>query len=125
MIGISLTMVTAALTVNQPINIASIPFKKVNVSYDTKPNLQRSLSNVAANIHAMIQNGRIVVSFTDNSLSDIKVTLGCNGTALYFNHYAHRNGEDITLPVQIMEAGEYAIDIHKGTVHYVGTFSVE
>lgn len=34
-------------------------------------------------------------------------------------------GEDITLPVQVMEVGEYTIDIQKDAAHYVATFCVE
>ena len=76
------------------------------------PNLQRSPNNFAANVHAMIQNGRLVVLFADNSFSNIEVTLSCNNTILFFNHYSHMVGEDIT-------------DIQKDAVHYVATFCVE
>lgn len=125
MITTSLTLVTAAFTIAQPVNITNIPFKKVNVSYDIMPNLPRSPNNVAANVHAMIQNGRLVVLFADNSFSKIEVTLSCNNTILFFNHYSHMVGEDITLPVQVMEVREYTIDIQKDAVHYVATFCVE
>lgn len=125
MITTSLTLVTAAFTIAQPINITNIPFKKVNASYDTKPNLQRSSNNVVANIYAMFQNGRLVVLFADNSFSNIKVTLSCNNNVLFFNYYSHIVGEDITLPIQVMEVGEYTIDIQKDAAHYIATFCVE
>lgn len=120
-----LTLVTAAFTFTQPVNITNITFKRGNVSYDTNPNQQRSSGNVAANIHAMVQNGHIVVLFADNSFSNIKVTLGCNDTILFFNHYTRTNDDYITLPVQVMETGKYTIDVQKDTTHYVATFSIE
>lgn len=89
MITTSLTLVTAAFTIAQPVNITNISFKKVNASYDIKPNLQRSPNNVAANVHAMIQNGRLVVLFADNSFSNIEVTLSCNNTVLFQPLFTH------------------------------------
>lgn len=83
MITTSLTLVTAAFTIAQPVNITNILFKKVNVSYDIMPNIQRSPNNFSANVHAMIQNGRLVVLFADNSFSNIEVTLSCNNTILF------------------------------------------
>lgn len=119
------TTTCAILAFNTPINSEGIVFKRVELDYNNNPTNHRSKGLIVTNVRANLCNGKVVLSFNDKTYQDVNVTLACNATILYFNHYAHKNGEDIVLPMQVIETGEYSITIQKGLERYVATFMVE
>ena len=121
-------LTTAICTIHAfslPIDSGSLVFKKLEMDHDNRPSHHRSKGLLVSNVHANMCNGNIRLSFDDNTYQDVNVTLACNATVLYFNHYAHKNGEDIVLPLPMVEVGEYTITIQKGMERYVATFMVE
>lgn len=95
------------------------------MDHDNRPLPHRSKGLIVTNVHANVCNGSILLSFDDNTYQNVNITVACNATVLYFNHYTHKSGEDIVLPLPMVEAGEYTITIQKGMERYAATFIVE
>lgn len=119
------TAICAIHAFSLPINNGSIVFKKLEMDHNNRPLPHRSKGLIVSNVHANICKGNVLLSFDDNTYQDVNITIACNATVLYFNHYAHKSGEDIVLPLPVVEGGEYTITIQKGMECYVATFMVE
>lgn len=119
------TTTCTILAFNTPISSEGIIFKRVELNYNNNPTNHRSKGLIVTNVHANVCNGNILLSFDDNTYQDVNITVACNATVLYFNHYTHKSGEDIVLPLPMVEAGEYTITIQKGMERYAATFMVE
>lgn len=76
-------------------------------------------------LHANITtDNEVVLSFEDDTFSDIDVTIAYGDTIIYCDHYAHKEGSTISIPLAIIDDQDsYVITIKKGTVEYTAQFS--
>lgn len=76
-------------------------------------------------LHANItEDNEVILSFEDDQFSDIDVTIAYGDTIIYCDHYAHKEGSTISIPLAIIDDQDsYVITIKKGTVEYTAQFS--
>lgn len=106
-------------------------FEKSNVYFYPKTKSTNRLNNKhapaapIASLHANITtDNEVVLSFEDDTFSDIDVTIAYGDTIIYCDHYAHKEGSTISIPLAIIDDQDsYVITIKKGTVEYTAQFS--
>ncbi len=78
-----------------------------------------------ASLHADIKASEIILNFEDDNFSDIDVTVSYEDTIIYYNHFAHKEGTTISIPLMVLDDENlYSITIKKGDKEYVAHFSL-
>lgn len=77
-------------------------------------------------LHANVTSNNIVLTFDNDTYSNIDVTLTCGNTITYYNHFNHEKGTPITLPFTTID-GEtnYSISIRKGDFEFVAEITLD
>lgn len=125
MITTLITTIISICTVPQLNSTTIVTFHR-KLKPSTTPHGQHLPSIPNPALHAAVTNESVVLTFDNDTYTNIDVALACGSTLIFYNHYAHEKGEPITLPLTVLNNDEdYTITIKKGDIEYVANFSLD